>query len=203
MPASDPLQLYLVIVNVATLALLALDHRLCMRRGSDEVISHVALMLLMFAGGAAGGVLAFLLLDRHTNKRNSAWHVFSLIALLGWALALVVLYGPPLSPEALAASLARDHTPLLAYLGAASALTFLLFVADKIIAIWNGRGHDAARVPEIALLLPALAGGAPGGLLAMLIARHKIRTPAFALGLPMMLVLQVAVVAYLLQAGLA
>ena len=53
------------------------------------------------------------------------------------------------------------------------------------------------------ILLLALAGGAPGGLLAMLVARHKIRTTAFAAGLPMMLVLQVVVVAYLLQLGLA
>lgn len=199
----EPLTLYLAVINVATFALLALDRWLCARHGTDEALSRTALTLLMFAGGAAGGVLAFLLLDRHTNKRNSAWHIFSLIALLGWVLVLVALYVAPLDPTALRSSLGRDHTVLLVCLGAASGVTFLAFVADKLIALWNGRGHDAPRVPEIVLLLLALAGGAPGGLLAMLVARHKIRTPAFAAGLPMMLVLQAVAVAYLLQLGLA
>lgn len=195
--------LYLAAINVATFALMALDRWLCGRRGTDEALSRTALTLLMFAGGAAGGVLAFLLLDRHTNKRNSAWHIFSLIALLGWVLVLVALYVAPLDPTALRAALGRDHTALLAWLGGASAVTFLTFVVDKLIAIWNGRGHDVARVPEMALLLLALVGGAPGGLLAMLVARHKVRKPAFAAGLPMMLVLQAVAVAYLLQLGLA
>lgn len=200
---ADPLMLYLAAINVATFALMALDRWLCGRRGTDEALSRTALTLLMFAGGAAGGVLAFLLLDRHTNKRNSAWHIFSLIALLGWVLVLVALYVAPLDPAALRAALGRDHTALLACLGGASVVTFLTFVADKLIALWNGRGHDVARVPEMALLLLALVGGAPGGLLAMLVARHKVRKPAFAAGLPMMLVLQAVAVAYLLQLGLA
>ena len=202
-PWPEPLALYLAVINVATFSLLALDRWLCARRGTDEALSRTALTLLMFAGGAVGGTLAFLLLDRHTNKRNSAWHIFSLIALLGWALVLVALYVAPLDPTALRAALGRDHTVLLACLGAASGVTFLAFVVDKLIALWNGRGHDVPRVPEIVLLLLALVGGAPGGLLAMLVARHKIRTTAFAAGLPMMLVLQAVVVAYLLQLGLA
>ena len=147
----EPLALYLAVINAATFSLLALDRWLCARRGTDEALSRTALTLLMFAGGAAGGVLAFLLLDRHTNKRNSAWHIFSLIALLGWALVLVALYVAPLDPTALRAALGRDHTVLLAFLGAASGVTFLAFVADKLIALWNGRGHDAPRMVFLAV----------------------------------------------------
>ena len=198
-----PLVPYLVLLNLLAFALVAVDRRRRVRDGRDAGVSHAALTLLMFAGGAAGGALGFLLLDRHTNKRNAAWHIFALIALLGWALVLVALYVAPLDAGALRAALGRDHTALLFWLAGASAVTFLTFVADKLIAVWNGRGHDVARVPEMALLLLALAGGAPGGLLAMLVARHKIRKPAFAAGLPMMLVLQTVAVAYLIQAGLA
>ena len=89
------------------------------------------------------------------------------------------------------------------YFLAMSSATFLAFVADKLIAIWNGRGHGARRIPERVLLVLAFAGGAPGGLLAMLAARHKIRKPVFAVGVPLMAVLQAAVIAYLLQLGLA
>ena len=64
-------------------------------------------------------------------------------------------------------------------------------------------GIAADRYGKVKVLLLALAGGAPGGLLAMLLARHKIRKPAFAAGLPMMLVVQAGAVAYLIQFGLA
>lgn len=204
MGALDPLVLYLVIVNATTLALVALDRRLSARGGSGEAVSRTALTLLMFAGGALGGVIAIAPFDRRTNKRNSAWHAFSVIALLGWSLALVAIYVAPLDPRAvLAAATGRGHTGLLAYLAVTSGVTFLVFVVDKLVAIWNGRGHDATRVPEGALLLLSLAGGSPGALLAMLVARHKIRTTAFAVGIPLMLALQVVLVAYLLQFGVA
>lgn len=201
--APDPLPVYLAVMSLVTLAVAALDGWRRGRRGPDAGVSHAALSLLSFAGGAAGGVLGFLLFDRRSNKRNVTWHVFSLVALMAWALVLVALYVGPLDVGALRAALARDHTVLLAYLGGASAVTFVAFVADKLVAMHNGRGHDASRLPEMLLLLLALAGGAPGGLLAMLLVRHKIRKPAFAAGLPMMLAVQAAAVAYLIQFGLA
>lgn len=202
-PDLDLLQLYLVFINVGTFAAGVLDWSLRRRHGTDAGVSGLALSLLCLLGGAAGGALAFLLLDRHTSKRNSLWHILSLVGLLGWGLALAVLYGPPLDLSALSAALARDHARLLGYLGAVNAVTFLAFVVDKLIAVWNGRGpgRNATRLPEIALLLLAFAGGSAGGLLAMLVARHKIRTPAFFVGLPLMLVEQALLVAYLLQLG--
>ena len=94
-------------------------------------------------------------------------------------------------------------SPFVIYFYAMNSATFLTFVVDKLIAVWNGRGHGSRRIPEIVLLLLALAGGAPGGLLAMLVARHKIRKPVFAAGVPLMAALQAVIVAYLLQLGLA
>lgn len=63
MGALDPLVLYLAIVNATTLALVALDRRLSARGGSGEAVSRTALTLLMFAGGALGGVIAIALFD--------------------------------------------------------------------------------------------------------------------------------------------
>lgn len=198
----DPLQLYLLFMNAGTLAAGALDWSLRARGGPG--VSHLGLSLLCLLGGAGGGALAFILLDRRTNKGNSAWHALSLVALLGWGLALAMLYWRPLEPELLGKALSRDHAALVGYLAAVNAATFLAFVADKLVAVWNGRrpGRGATRVPEAALLLASFAGGSAGGLLAMLVARHKIRTPAFFVSLPLMLVEQAVLVAYLAQLGL-
>ncbi len=53
------------------------------------------------------------------------------------------------------------------------------------------------RVPEKTLLWIAALGGSPAMLAAMLIVRHKTRRPKFMLGLPAILILQIAAVWYL------
>jgi len=73
-----------------------------------------------------------------------------------------------------------------------SVVTFFLFAADKRRAV---RGKW--RIRESALLLVSLFGGAAGGLLAMGFFRHKIRKPAFYIGLPLMLTAQIAGLFYL------
>lgn len=51
---------------------------------------------------------------------------------------------------------------------------FLLYGYDKLCAI-----NDMRRVPERYLFGVSLLGGAAGGLMAMVIFRHKIRKPVF------------------------
>ena len=53
---------------------------------------------------------------------------------------------------------------------ALSAITFIVYVVDKILA-----KCDAWRVPEKVLLGLSLCGGAIGGLVAMLLVRHKTK----------------------------
>ena len=66
--------------------------------------------------------------------------------------------------------------------------TFLAFAIDKRKAV-----KRKWRVPEKTLLGLPLIGGSAGGLIAMYLFRHKIRKPAFAYGLPVMLLVQVIV----------
>ena len=73
------------------------------------------------------------------------------------------------------------------YLACTNAAAFFAFAADKAKAAL-GR----FRIREAALLALALAGGAPGALAAMDLCRHKIRTPRFAWGVPVMLAAQCA-----------
>lgn len=65
---------------------------------------------------------------------------------------------------------------LLAWLGLASALAFLLFGYDK----WRA-GRAGSRVPEFQLCLVSALGGWPGGLAGMLAFRHKTAKTSFKL----------------------
>ena len=76
---------------------------------------------------------------------------------------------------------------LLVWFGAVSALTFLLFGWDKLMARLGRR-----RVPELALLGASLCGGGAGGALGMALFRHKIRKPPFPVLVPAALALQAA-----------
>lgn len=83
---------------------------------------------------------------------------------------------------------------LLAYLAAINVVTFALFCLDKARAV-----RGAWRIPEKVLLGCSAIGGAAGGLLGMRIAHHKTRKPLFYLGVPAMLVVQAALLAWLMQ----
>lgn len=60
------------------------------------------------------------------------------------------------------------------YLLTINIFTFLLLVIDKIYAL-----KDRKRVPEMSLYFFSIAGGVLGALLAMIVARHKIRKKLF------------------------
>ena len=62
------------------------------------------------------------------------------------------------------------HLIFAIFVAILSAITFIVYVVDKILAM-----SDAWRVPEKVLLGLSLVGGAIGGLVAMLIVRHKTK----------------------------
>lgn len=63
---------------------------------------------------------------------------------------------------------------ILWYLMTINIFTFLLLVIDKIYSL-----KDRKRVPEMSLYFFSTAGGVFGALLAMIIAKHKIRKKLF------------------------
>lgn len=78
------------------------------------------------------------------------------------------------------------------YLVATSAIAAAVAVYDKTAAKLLPRN----RVPEKALFLLGAAGGASAMYITMLLIRHKTRHKKFMVGLPVIIILQIAVLAY-------
>ena len=78
------------------------------------------------------------------------------------------------------------------YLLLINVITFAVFGIDKFKAI-----KHKWRVKEAALFGLSLMGGSLGGLLAMYLFHHKTRKLIFVIGIPLILILQMALVYYL------
>ena len=76
--------------------------------------------------------------------------------------------------------------PLLVHLLLINAAGFLLMLTDKYKAKKN-----LWRIPEATLMAVAVIGGSLGSLLGMQLVRHKTKHLKFALGIPLILAIQI------------
>ena len=83
---------------------------------------------------------------------------------------------------------------LWVYLIVMSVVAAIVTVFDKISAKLGGR-----RVPETTLMTLAALGGSAAMLAVMLLIRHKTRHPKFMLGIPLIIIIQLAAAAALLR----
>ena len=84
-----------------------------------------------------------------------------------------------------------EHLVLL-YLIIVNAAAFLLMLADKLKA-----KRGAWRIPEATLMGMAAIGGSVGALAGMYLFRHKTKHIKFTLGIPVILIGQIALVIWL------
>ena len=84
-----------------------------------------------------------------------------------------------------------EHLVLL-YLIIVNAAAFLLMLADKLKA-----KRGAWRIPEATLMGIAAIGGSVGSLAGMYLFRHKTKHIKFTLGIPVILIGQIALVIWL------
>lgn len=75
------------------------------------------------------------------------------------------------------------------YLVAINVIAFILYGLDKL---WAKKGRW--RVPERSLILIAAAGGSIGAIAAMKVWHHKTKHNKFRLGLPAILLAQIALI---------
>ena len=86
---------------------------------------------------------------------------------------------------------AESHRLLWYYLLGINLITFIAFARDKAKAV-----HHQWRTRESLLMGLSFIGGTIGGLIAMHTLRHKTKTPKFCIGLPVMLAVQIILLAY-------
>lgn len=72
----------------------------------------------------------------------------------------------------------------LVYFGMVNILTFLLFAIDKTKA-----EKKQWRISESTLLFMSFLGGATGGLIGMVVFKHKLSKKKFTLGIPLLIIL--------------
>lgn len=81
---------------------------------------------------------------------------------------------------------------ILLYLLIINAIGFVLMLADKLRAQKN-----LWRIPEATLLTAAALGGSIGSLIGMYTIRHKTKHLKFTLGVPLILIAQIALAVWL------
>ncbi len=81
---------------------------------------------------------------------------------------------------------------LLYYLAAINLVTFLVYGVDKLRA-----KRGAWRIPEKTLFLLPILGGSVGAIAGMKVFHHKTKHWYFKYGLPLILILQLALVVWL------
>ena len=84
-----------------------------------------------------------------------------------------------------------DFKIILLYLLAINVVAFFAFGIDKYKA-----QHDKWRIPESTLLSMAVLGGSIGALAGMKVWRHKTLHNRFRIGIPVIIVLQIAAVVW-------
>ncbi len=77
------------------------------------------------------------------------------------------------------------------YLAIINVITFIVFGIDKKRAV-----NHKWRIPEATLFLLSILGGSFGGIIGMCLFRHKTRKFIFRLGLPLILIAEIACICF-------
>lgn len=177
---------YLVIINMAGFLLAAAD---AWMRGKTGRQMGAVLMGISLPGGALGVLAGLILLNRRLDKSNMMSRVFVVcMAVLQGALLVFLKNGSRGEFTFAFWRFFAAHRLLTACLVLVNLVTFAAFGIDKWKAVRN-----RPRIRIVTLLGLSFFGGAAGGLAGMYLFHHKTRRDYFAVGLPLMLAAQAAV----------
>lgn len=186
---------YLIGVNVIGFFLYLLNIFLYSHTENAQIDAILTIGALI--GGSAGILLAILLFDRKTVKDNMMSRVFIVCVFVIQVIILLMVKGHHADHITLAfLEFFAKYKILLIYLAVINFIAFAAYAVDKV----NAAEHRS-RIRIVTLLGLAFVGGSVGSLLAMYLFRHKTRKNYFTVGVPLIMVMQVVVIFYAMNAG--
>ena len=179
---------YLIAINIIGFLIYFINFLLYKYTKSANI--DVILTLLALAGGSLGIFAFIVLFDRKSVKDNMMSRVFLICVLIIQIIIALFIKGFH-GDEIIIAfwEFFGRNKILMIYLGIINVITFLAFAIDKINAVKGKR-----RIKILTLLGLAFVGGSLGALLGMYTLRHKTKVDYFTVGVPLIIVVQVAVV---------
>lgn len=189
------LDYYLLIVNGIGFLLYLINMWLYSHSEEGQVDRFLTIVSLM--GGSAGILLAILLFDRKAVKENMMSRVFIACIFVIQVIILLMVKGHHADTITFAFwKFFTEYKALLLYLGIINFATFVVYAVDKV----NAAEHRS-RIRIVTLLGLAFIGGSVGGLMAVYLLHHKTKKDYFTVGIPLIMVMQVIVAFYILNAG--
>lgn len=186
---------YLIAVNVVGFALFAINAWLYNNTPEGQVDSLLTVTCLL--GGSVGILLSMILIDPKAVKANMMSRVFIACVLVIQIVILLVIKGHVAGELTLAvADFFSAHKLLVAYLIIINVVTLCAYAVDKIAAI-----ERKSRIRNITLLGLAFIGGSLGALIAMYVFRHKTKKDYYTVGVPLIILMQIVVIAYAMNAA--
>lgn len=186
---------YLIIVNGIGFLFYLINMWLYSHTAEGQVDKF--LTILSLAGGSVGILLAILLFDRKAVKDNMMSRVFIACVFVIQVVILLMVNGHHADTITFAFwKFFTDYKLLLIYFGIINFVAFVMFAIDKV----NAAEHRS-RIRIVTLLGVAFIGGSVGGLMAMYLLHHKTQKDYFTVGIPLIMIMQVVVAFYILNAG--
>ena len=178
---------YLIAINIIGFLIYFINFLLYKYTKSANI--DVILTLLALAGGSLGIFAFIVLFDRKSVKDNMMSRIFLVCVLILQVIIILFIkgfHGDEINFDFL--DFFGRNKILMIYMGIINVITFLAFAIDKINAVKGKR-----RIRIITLLGLAFVGGSLGALLGMYTLRHKTKVNYFTVGIPLIIVVQVAV----------
>ena len=184
----NTIEKYLIAINIIGFLMYFINFLLYKYTKSANI--DVILTLLALAGGSLGIFAFIVIFDRKSVKENMMSRVFIICVLIIQIIAMLFIKGFHGEEINIAFwEFVGRNKILMIYLGIINVITFLAFAIDKINAVKGKR-----RIKILTLLGLAFVGGSLGALLGMYTLRHKTKVNYFTVGIPLIIMVQVAVV---------